>query len=75
VDFDDLVAVGVIALIVAMLAVSVTSVAMRLSTERRCLEAGWRDSKVTWTLGRYCVAREDQSDVVKPLSYAEQHPR
>ena len=43
--------------------------------ELRCLQAGWRDNSTAWNLSRYCVARTDQTDVVKPLRWAEEHPR
>lgn len=74
-DFDDVVAFGTLATIIALMVFLGASSALRASTANRCLEAGWRDSQVTWTLARYCIAREDQTDVVKPLAYAEAHPR
>ena len=74
-DLDEVLGVGAIALIFCILATVGAFALLRVTTENRCVAAGWRDSKVTWTMARYCVAREDQSDVVKPLLYAEQHPR
>lgn len=39
-------------------------------TNRRCLELGWPDHKVNIFSG-YCIARVNQTDVVKPVGSAE----
>lgn len=37
------------------------------AAESKCLAAGWREAKVDYALNVYCVKREDQTDIVKPL--------
>lgn len=41
------------------------------ATYQECLRRGWRDSNVTVLYERYCITRNDQTDIVKPLRDAE----
>jgi hypothetical protein len=39
-----------------------------IRAERACLGLGYRETRVTALLDRYCIVRIDQSDIVVPLS-------
>ena len=40
-------------------------------TQQECLRRGWREGSITLLLERYCITRNDQTDIVKPLRDAE----
>jgi hypothetical protein len=47
-------------------------------TARECLNLGYAQHRVIWGFSgpeRFCIARQDQSDIVRPLTEARQHPR
>lgn len=37
----------------------------------KCIELGYRETKYTWNLDVYCIARENQTDIVVPIEDAE----
>lgn len=49
-----------------------TAVGLTVTTEARCMRAGWRTGTVTWNLERFCITRLDQTDLVEPLWAVEE---
>lgn len=49
--------------------------AIDMNTTNRCLSAGWREGKVSWNFSRFCITRTDQTDIVRPLKWAEENPQ
>jgi len=37
------------------------------TVDSQCLKRGWREGRIDYTLTKYCVNRNDQTDTVKPL--------
>ena len=54
---------GGIAFVVWMAAFMMLSV----TTEARCLEAGWAKASVTYNLRRFCIREENEYEITKPL--------
>lgn len=44
-------------------------------TERTCLALGYREASWRWSGPAYCIAREQQSDIVVTLDSARRAPR
>lgn len=40
-----------------------------------CLKLGYTSHQQSWTFSRFCIARQDQTDVVLPLEEARKRPR
>lgn len=47
-------------------------IALMVHLDSQCAALGYRSSKVTWNLDRYCITRIDQTDVVVPLGVAHE---
>lgn len=40
-----------------------------------CLKLGYTSHQQSWTFSRFCIARQDQTDVVLPIEEARKRPR
>lgn len=67
--FFAIVAAIVCALFLVYLA---THAAVGALAESACLHAGYREATVSYAFDRYCVKRQDQTDVVVPFAEAVQ---
>ena len=71
-DTEDFVAVGIIILVITLFLGTGIYVTADKRAQRDCLARGWPRAQVDWALNKYCTARIDQTDVVRPLEKAEQ---
>lgn len=55
-----------ISAMVAILALALYA-AITISNEAICLEHGWASSKTTYTLKGYCIRKENEYEITKPL--------
>ena len=74
--FDWLFSDGVVGALVMVPCIAfgiwfVLMISLTALTQNRCLGYGYPSHRVALDLSRYCVARENQTDVVIPLSEAE----
>lgn len=66
---------GLILLVLLVVGYPLTLAVSESRATHKCLEAGWPSASVTWNYQKYCIARTDQTDIVKPLEWAVTHPR
>lgn len=75
---DDIAALFIVIAITLLMLTGAAAVVIGIvgvTTDRRCLRAGYAGSNVTFNLERFCVSRVAQTDVVVPLEVAERGSR
>lgn len=55
---------------VLLLAITLALVGRRAYVSNRCMELGYREGRIGWTLKGFCLTRVNQTDRVVPLEVA-----
>lgn len=75
-DTSAQIAVAMLGILVWVLGFLCAVAALDMRADARCKELGWREGSYNLVNQEsYCITRSDQTDIIKPLSYAESNPR